>query len=229
MNEEQFFKMQNSRFYRFFNRISQIIIINFCALIVSLCGLIVFGIFPAMFAATAFFNDELEQRNPRTLSTMFQYFKKYFWAGNAVMLFTVAALASGIYIVFCGHELHMVLYLIIMTFMIVVLLLNLYFPSVIILYPEFSLKKQVVFSFVAACDKWKTTILLMVLYVAWIYLSALFPQFAMWCLFSLVPWFSIFFIKKALKPETILDPTAPIPEEYFFGQEEEETKIDTKE
>ncbi len=222
MNEEQFFRMQNSKFYRFFNRVSQIIVVNLCAILVAFCGLIVFGIFPVIFAATAFFNKELEQRTQKTLPTMFRYFKKYFWIGNALMLITVGALASGIYIVFCGHELHMVLYLIIMTFMIVAILLNLYLPSVTVLYPEFSFRKKFVFSFVAACDRWKTTMILMILYVIWIYASALLPQFGMWCLFSLVPWFSIFFIKKALKPETIVDPTAPIPEEYFFGEKENE-------
>ena len=222
MNEEQFFRMQNSKFYRFFNRVSQIIVVNLCAILVAFCGLIVFGIFPVIFAATAFFNDDLEQKTPKTLSAMFRYFKKYFLIGNVLMLITVGALASGIYIVFCGHELHMVLYLIIMTFMIVAILLNLYLPSVTVLYPEFSLRKKIVFSFVAACDRWKTTMILMILYVIWIYASALLPQFGMWCLFSLVPWFSIFFIKKTLKPETIVDPTAPIPEEYFFEEKENE-------
>lgn len=223
MNEEQFFKLQNSKVYRFFERLSQLIIVNLCAIAISACGLFVFGLFPVIFAVTAFFNDMLEQRCKRTFSTLFAYFKKYFWTGNLLMLVTVPTIFLAIYMIF-GQELNMIVYLVIMTLLIFVLILNLYMPSIVVLYPEFSLKKKIVFSFVAACDRWKTTILLMILYVVWIYAVALIPQFCMFIFLSTIPWFSIWLIKKALKPETILDPTAPIPEDYFFSQEEEDNK-----
>ena len=75
MNEEQFFKMQNSKVYRFFDRLSSLVITNLCGILISLCGLVVFGIFPVMFAITAFYNDILEQKYRKTFSTLFSYFK----------------------------------------------------------------------------------------------------------------------------------------------------------
>lgn len=220
MNEEQFFKMQNSKVYRFFDRLSSLVITNLCGILISVLGLVVFGAFPVTFAITAFYNDALEQRYRKTFSTLFAYFKKYFWIGNLLMLITVPIVYLGIYMVF-GQELGMFAYLLMMTVMILVLILNLYLPSVAVLYPEFSLGKKLVFCFVAACDRWKTTVLLMILYVVWIYATALMPQLCMFALLSAMPWFSILLIKKALKPETIVDPSAPIPESYYSSDVEE--------
>ena len=223
MNEEQFFKMQNSKLYRFFYRLSSLVITNLFGILISVCGLVVFGVYPVMFAITAFYNDILEQKYRKTFSTLFAYFKKYFWVGNLLMLITVPIVFLGIYMVF-GQELGMFAYVLMMTFVILVLILNLYLPSIAVLYPEFSLGKKIVFCFVAACDRWKTTVLLMILYVVWIYGTALMPQLCMFALLSTMPWLSIFMIKKALKPETIIDPTAPIPEDYYSSVEEDDNK-----
>lgn len=223
MNEEQFFKMQNSKLYRFFDRLSSLVITNLCGILISLCGLVVFGVFPAMFAITGFYNDILEQKYRKTFSTLFAYFKKYFWIANMLMLVTLLSVALVFYMVF-QQGISMVAYVFLMTFVILVLLLNLYLPSVAVLYPEFSFGKKIVFCFVAACDRWKTTVLLMILYVVWIYGTALMPQLFMFALLSGMPWLSILFIKKALKPETIIDPTAPIPDDYYSSDEEDDNK-----
>lgn len=231
MEEDRFLKMQNSRFYRFFDRISQLIVVNCCMVVASLCGLVVFGLFPAIFAAAAYFNDQMEGADQKTFSAIMKYFKKYFVIGNVMMLLTVPTVALGIYAIFFTQNLNTFLYFVIITWIITVYLLNLYMPAVNVLYPKFSGGKKLLFSLVASCDKWKTTGLMTIVFFAWILVMAVIPQFSMFVLLAVMPWFTMWRIKKALRPDTIVDPTAPIPEEYheptylrredFMGNQEE--------
>lgn len=208
--------MQNSWFNRFFERVAQLVKMNFVILIVSLCGLAVFGIYPALFGASAYFNEEMEGRDPQKFPFLFAQFKRFFWKANLLMVLTVLTVVGGFFMVF-GTELGMLPYLLIMTLLITVFVLNMYLACVCILYPEFSFGKQLLFSLVAASTKWKSTLLLTVAFGVVVYAVLLLPQFGIFVAFALLPWINMLVIKRALRPETI-----------FHPEDEEEKKPEDK-
>jgi len=200
---DRFRKMQDSLFNRVCERIAQLVKMNFVMLIISVCGLVVFGIYPALFAGSAWFNDEMEGKVTKKFATTFTYFKRYFWKGNVLMITTVLTGFLGFWMVF-GRELSMFAYLLIMTWIIIVFLLNMYLPAVCILYPDFSFGKQLVFCTVAATTKWMATAILTAASLGLTYLLIVMPQFGMFLFMSLMPWLNMLVLKKAMRPETLL-------------------------
>lgn len=209
---DQFLKMQDSLFNRICERIAQLVKMNFVMLITSVCGLVVFGIYPALFAGSAYFNDEMEGKNGKKFAATFAYFKQYFWKANLLMVITVLTGILGFWMIF-GQELGMVIYLLIMTWIIIVFLLNMYLPAVCILYPDFSFGKQLVFCTVAATTKWKATGILTAASLGITYVLLLMPQFGVFLALSLMPWLNILVLKRALRPETIMVPGQEADEE----------------
>lgn len=214
MEEDRFLKMQNSVFNRFFERVSNLVIVNLCAFVACLCGLVVFGIYPAIFAAAAYFNDQMEGKEQKVFSTIMKYFKKYFIVGNVLMILTVPTIALGFYVLFFTNINSMVFYIIFITWFITIFLVNLYMPAVNVMYPKFNIRKKIMFSIVVACDKWKITGIYTLATIVWVCFIAVMPQFAMFFLLSIMPWFTTMLLKKKLQPETIIDPNAPVQEEY---------------
>lgn len=205
MELDAFERMQNSRFYRFFDWVSRLILVNLCMVLLSFCGLVVLGIFPAMFAAAAYFNDVYECNEGKMLPAMFGYFKQYFWIGNLLMVLTVPTVALGFYLIY-GKELNTAIYLLLFVWIIVVMVLYWYLPAVNVLYPEFKLGKKLLFSLVAAGDRWILTVIFLAVNLAWLYVLLLIPQLMMFVMFSAPIWFGMWRIKKALKPDSFFDP-----------------------
>lgn len=222
MELDAFERMQGSRFYRFFECVSRLILVNLCMVLLSLCGLVVFGFFPAMFAAAAYFNDVFECKEEKMLSSMFRYFRKYFGIGNVLMLITVPTIALGFYIIY-GHELSTFAYLILFCWIIITMVLYWYLPAVNVLFPEFEPKKKFLFSLVAAGDRWVMTILLLAVNLGWLYIVLLMPQLMMFVMFSAPVWFGVLRIKKTLKPDSFFDPEREEEfEEDFFDPDRED-------
>lgn len=213
MELESFERLQESRFYRFFECVSRLISVNLCMALLSLCGLVVFGLFPAIMAAAAYFNDVFECKEGKMLRSMFGYFKQYFWIGNLLMLVTAPAVGLVFYIMY-GRELNTFLYLLLFCWIIAAMLLNWYLPAVNVLYPGFRTGKKIAFSLVAAGNRWLLTILLLAVNVGWMYVVLLIPQFMMFVMFSTPVWFGVWRIKKALKPDSFYDPLREEAEEY---------------
>lgn len=200
---DQFLKIQNSWVNRFCDRVAELVVMNFVMLIVSVCGLLVFGIYPAMFAGSAYFNICMERKNPKKFAFVFDGFKKFFWKANALMLLTVVTGFLSFWLLF-GRPLGTFACLLIMTWIIILFLLNMYLPAVCILYPDFSFGKQLVFCTVAATTKWKATAILTAASFGVIYAFLVLPQFGIFLFLSLMPWLNILVLKKALRPETIV-------------------------
>lgn len=205
MELDTFERMQSSRLYRFFDLMYRLILVNLCMILLSLCGLVVFGLFPAIFAAAAYFNDTMEGRDGKMLSSMFGYFRKYFWIANLQMLITVPTIGIGLYVIY-GRELNTFAYLLLFCWIIIGMVLLWYLPAVNVLYPDFSLGKKFLFSLVASCDRFLLTILFLVLDLVWLYLTLLMPQLLMFLIFSTPVWFGTWRIKKALRPDSFFDP-----------------------
>ncbi len=205
MEQDLVDKLQKSKFYRFFDGLWSLVLVNLVMILLSVCGLVVFGIFPAIFAATAYYNDVLEGNEGKMLPKMFAYFRQYFWIGNLLMLIVAPIGVILVYLMF-GQEQNMFVYLLLFLWILAGLVLKWYLPAVTLLYPEFPLKKKILFSLVASCDRFKVTLLLLVVEVGWLYLVFLIPQLCMFVAFSLPVWFGIWRIKKSLRPETIFDP-----------------------
>lgn len=211
MELDAFERMQGSRFYRFFECVSRLILVNLCMVLLSLCGLVAFGFFPAMFAAAAYFNDVFECKEEKMLPSMFRYFRKYFWIGNLLMVITVPTIALGFYIIY-GRELNTFAYLILFCWIIITMVLYWYLPAVNTLFPEFGMKKKLLFSLVAAGDRWVMTVLFLAANLGWLYVVLLMPQLMMFVMFSVPVWFGVWRIKKALKPDSFFDPLKEIEE-----------------
>lgn len=206
MEQDVFERLQGSKLFRFFDVLSKLVLVNLCIVLLSLCGLVVFGIFPAVFAAAAYFNDVMETAiEGKMMSRMFGYFKKYFWIGNLQMLITVPAVVLVFYVMF-GQELSTFLYLLLFCFILVAMVLRWYLPAVNVLYPDFKTGKKVVFSLVAACNRYLLTLLFLVLDIAWLYVVLLIPQLMLFVVFSVPVWFGVWRIKKSLCPDTFFDP-----------------------
>ncbi len=210
MDESAFERMQNTKVFRFFDWVTRLIFVNFCMILLSLCGLVVFGLFPAMFAAAAYFNDVFEGKEGKALSVMFGYFKKFFWIGNLLMLIFVPAVALGLYTIY-GPELNTIVCLGIYSWLILAFALLWYLPPVSVLYPEFGLKKKLAFSLVVSANRWVTTLLFLAAGLGWLYAVLLMPQLLMFLMFSVPVWFGIWRTKKALKPESFFDPLKEEP------------------
>ncbi len=223
MELEAFEKMQSSRFYRFFDCVSRLILVNLCIVILSLCGLVVLGLYPALFAAAAYLNDVFECKEGKMLPTMFQYFKKYFLIGNLLMVISVPTVGLGFYIVF-GRELNTFAYLILFCWIIVSMVLYWYLPVISVLYPEFKTGKKLLFSLVVSGDRWLLTVLFLALNLVWLYVVLLIPQLMMFVMFSAPIWFGTWRIKKALKPDSFFDPLRE-DEEYMAAREKEKNDI----
>lgn len=208
MEQEQFSKLQRSALFRFFDRLSHLVIVNFIMILFSIFGLVIFGVYPAIFAAAAIFNEALEQKEGNLLRKFWGFYKKYFVIGNFLMLLTCAVILSGYWLVFkMSTEISIVIsafiYFAFLIIAIAVLIWNLYLPSVIVLYPGFSFKKGMLFSIVAAFSKWKLTLKLLLLYCSWIFVILLFPQIMMFIFLSSFCWFSIWIVKYNLRKDTI--------------------------
>lgn len=204
MDENAFERLQNTKFFRFFDWVTKLIFVNFCMILLSLCGLVVFGLFPAIFAAAAYLNDVFEGKEGKVLPAMFGYFKKYFWMGNLLMLIFVPAVGLGLFTIY-GPELNTFVCLVIYCWLILAFALLWYLPSVSVLYPEFGVKKKLVFSLVVSANRWATTLLFLAAGLGWMYAVLLIPQLLMFMMFSVPVWLGIWRIKKALKPETFFD------------------------
>lgn len=139
------------------------------------------------------------------LPAMFGYFKQYFWIGNLLMVLTVPTVALGFYLIY-GKELNTAIYLLLFVWIIVVMVLYWYLPAVNVLYPEFKLGKKLLFSLVAAGDRWILTVIFLAVNLAWLYVLLLIPQLMMFVMFSAPIWFGMWRIKKALKPDSFFDP-----------------------
>lgn len=205
MELDAFEKMQGSRFYRFFESLYRMVLVNLCMILLSLCGLVAFGLFPAMFAAAAYFNDVFEGKEGKVLKSMFGYFKQYFWIGNLLMLIYVPSVALGLYAVY-GKELATAVYLVLLCWLIVAAVLLWYLPAVNVLYPDFSIKKKILFSLVVSCGRWIMTIVFVAVSVGWLYAVFLMPQLMMFILLSAPVWFTVWRIKKTMKPDSFYDP-----------------------
>lgn len=205
MDEGAFERLQNSKLFRFFDWVTRLIFVNICMILLSLCGLAVFGFFPAMFAAAAYFNDVFEGKEGKVMPVMFGYFKKYFLTGNLLMLIFVPAVALGLATIY-GPELNTLVCLVIYIWLILAFALLWYLPPVSVLYPEFKMKKKLVFALVVSANRWATTLLFLAAGLAWLYAVLLIPQLLMFLMFSVPVWFGMWRIKKALKPESFYDP-----------------------
>ncbi len=218
MEQDAFERMQNSRIYRFFEFLYMLFQINLCMLLLTLCGMAVFGLFPAMYAAAAYVNDVFEGKEGKVFRSMWGYFRKYFWTGNLLMLLYAPAVALGFYAVF-GRELNTAVYFLLFCWLIGAVVLRWYLPAVNVLYPEFSVKKKILFALVVACSRWMMTLLFLVFHVAWLYAVLLAPQLMMFIAFSTPVWFTLWRVKKAMKPESFYDPWAE-EEETGGGHDE---------
>lgn len=205
MDENAFERLQNKRFFRFFDWLTRLIFVNLCMILLSLCGLVVLGAFPAMFAAAAYFNDVFEGKEGKMLPSMFGYFRQYFLTGNLLMLLFVPALALGLYTIY-GPELNTLVCLVIYCWLILAFALLWYLPPVSILYPEFKTKKKLIFALVVSANRWAMTLLFLAAGLAWLYAVLLMPQLLMFLMFSGPVWFGMWRIKKTLKPESFYDP-----------------------
>ena len=206
MEQESLFeRLQKSPLFRFFEHLYKLVLVNLSIILLSACGLVVFGVFPAILAAAAYFNDAMEGNETRMLSRMFQYFKQYFWIGNLLMVIVVPAVAMVFYLIF-GPELNMLLYLVMFCWMLAAMILGWFLPAINVLYPEFKMGKKFLFSLVVAGNRFKLTILFMLLSLVWLYLVLLVPQLMMFVMLSTPVWFCVWRVKKALKPETFFDP-----------------------
>ena len=207
MEQDAFERMQNSRMYRFFECLYRLFQINLCMILLALCGLAVFGLFPAMFAAAAYFNDVFEGKEGKVLQSMFGYFRQYFWTGNILMLIYVPAFAMGLYTVY-GQELNTMLYLVLFCWLIGAVVLRWYLPAVTVLYQEFGIRKKILFSLVVSCHRWMMTLLFLIFHVVWLYAVLLAPQIMMFIVFSTPVWFTLWRVKKTMKPDSFYDPLA---------------------
>lgn len=205
MEQDAFERLQNARFYRFFESLYRMVLVNLCMLLLSLCGLVVFGLFPAMFAAAAYFNDVFEGKEGKMLQSMFGYFKQYFWIGNLLMVIYVPAVALGLYSVY-GRELNTAIYLVLFFWLIAATVLLWYLPAVNVLYPQFQIKKKLLFSLVVSCGRWVMSLLFLAVNIAWLYIVLLMPQLMMFILLSAPVWFCTWRIKKVMKPDSFYDP-----------------------
>lgn len=191
---------QNSRFYRFMERTAMLIELNICMVLLSLRGLFIFGIFPAIFAAAEYLNDVADGKEGKMFKEMTRYYKKNFRIGNLLMIIVVPTAALVLYLIY-GKELNTIMYLIIFTWVILVQVLCWYLPVINTLYPEFPVKKKLVFSMVASCDRWLYTILFLATNLVWLYAVFLMPQLFMFFVFSFPVWFAGVCIRKALNIE----------------------------
>ena len=73
-------------------------------------------------------------------------------------MLTVPTVALGFYLIY-GRELSTGIYLLLFVWIIVVMLLYWYLPAVNVLYPDFKLGKKLLFSLVAAGDRWILTVI----------------------------------------------------------------------
>lgn len=211
MDQERFFKLQDSFIYHFFDRLIYLVKINFITLFFGIIGIIIFGWYPALFAQIESHNDVLEDREYRIFQKFWKYYKKWFLRGTILMVITIATEFIGFYLLFkktipIPAILDTILYLIFLIWAIMVIIWNLLLPTISVLYPNFKTGKSFLFCLVAACSKPLLTLSVFGISVAWLYLALAIPQLSMFVVFSLAPWFTQWMGKRILRPETFPDP-----------------------
>lgn len=205
MERNAFERLQGSRFFRCLDFLCRLVLVNLCILLLSLCGLVVLGLFPAIFAAAAYLNDIFEYKEGKLLPAMFGYFRKYFWIGNLLMALAVPAAAMALYAVY-GRELNTFLYLLLFVWMLCAASLCWYLPAVNVLYPEFTLGRKILFSLVASGNRWALTLMLFAAGIVWLTMLLLVPQLLMFVMFSVPACLGMWWIKRALKPDSFFKP-----------------------
>lgn len=208
MEQDRFYRLLGSPMFRFFDRIVDLFKLNIVILLFTALGLGVFGLYPAMFAATAILNETIEHKEDKIIPRFWKYYKQYFWRGNFLMLITAITAFDGYWLIFkmstgIPMAASAVIYFLFCVTAMIVIFWNLYLPSIYVLYPGFTFGKGLLFAVVTAFTKWKLTFLLFLIAGAWLVITLLIPQIMMFISFSSLCWFIICMTKPRLRKDTM--------------------------
>ena len=208
MDKNRFDSLQYSIIFRFFDRLILLVKLNLIMLLFTIFGVVLFGFYPSIFAATEIANCGLEYRESNLFKKFTKAYGEMFLRGNLLMVITAGTLFLGYLLLFGDLVtlpiiLSTFIYFFYLLWVLVVLMWNLYLPSLSVLYPEYKLKKCFKFCIILGCSKYKLTIKIILLIGIWVVGSHLVPQLAMFVVLSVLPWFIQWLVKKTLKPETL--------------------------
>lgn len=201
--EDPFAGRLQSPIYRFFDRIWFLVKLHIAMLGGTAAGLGVLGIFPSLFAAADLCNDSLEYGDGDLFRPFFESWKKHFKQANLFALFVYGTLAAGFgiwYLLWYVRSPVPAILLNLFFFLagISLLLILLYYPVLRLFFKRWTAPKTVIFSVLFGFGHFASSLLLLAVVAAWTLFALLIPQFAVFLLFSVIPWAAVVVTRRLL-------------------------------
>jgi len=197
-----------SPLYRFFDRIFFLFQLHAAMLAGILAGLVVFGIFPSLFAAAALCQESLDRRGTYVFSRFFRLWKDEFRKANqfGALVYVSLAVSFGIWYVLWYVRQPILATLANLLFFLVMfglLLLVFYFPALRLYYRKMRVSRLVLFSVLFGFGHFASTLLLFLITSLWVLFGALLPQFAVFLFLSVLPWTAVVLTRRVLPREIV--------------------------
>ncbi len=204
MEPDNFDLKLKSKLYVFCENIIFIAKINIFMFVFTLMGGIIFGLFPAIFSAIQIFENYSNKNEANMFKNMWYIYKKFFIKANLLGLLIISvSIILLCDIVFFMNVNNIIIstigYLQAFILLILSVLVFLYFPSITILQENINFKKCIYLSIILGFSKFKATgKLLLILFLTGI-IGFLLPQFFVFFVLSLPPFFCYSTTKKFIQ------------------------------
>ena len=209
--EDPYAAKLQSPLYRFFDRIWFLVKLHVAMVLGTGAGLVVFGFFPSLFAAAELCNDSIEHGEGKLFKPFLTLWKKHFKRANLFALVIYAALGIGFavwYLLWYLRQPFLATMAYILFFLagLALLIVLLYYPVLRLFFKRWSAWKTAGVSVLFGFGHFASTLLLLVIVAAWTLFALLVPQFAVFLLFSIIPWAAVVVTRRLLPLDQTDDP-----------------------
>lgn len=197
-------RRSNSTFSRLLDWIYVLVVINACAVIGTIIGLVVFGFFPALMASYAAVRKTLDQEDIRPHKAFIEAYRGRFKEANLVgyafaLVWTILVLSWFYYLNDPSKSLHVIGLVVIGFLALLLFVMTIYLPIIFVYFPRFNKREQITFTILIALGMPLTTLIIALntlFFYAFVFirLITLFPFLA----FSLPALINLFFVRKKL-------------------------------
>lgn len=201
---DDFIKKSNSTFNRLLDWIYTLVVINACAVIGTIIGLVVLGFFPALMASYAAVRKALDQEDVKPHVAFIEAYRKRFKEANLIgyafaFVWTIITLSWFYYLNDPSKSLHLIGLIVIGLLALLLFVMTIYLPITFVFFPRFNKRDQITFSILVALGMPLTTLIITLntlFFYAFVFirLITLFPFLA----FSLPALINLFFVRKKL-------------------------------
>lgn len=203
MQEEAFVRRQVNPFHRFFDRVWYLVKLHLAIVLGTVLGLGVLGFFPSLFAAAELIDELLAEGEGYVFEPFFLKWRAHFRAANLFGLFVVLGLglAYGLWYLLWYVRTPLLATLANTLFILAsigFLIIVIYYPVLRLHFTRWTQGKLLSYTLLFGLGHFLTTLILLALAIGWGLFAAFLPQYAIFVLFSVLPYVTVVLTRKRL-------------------------------